>query len=132
MSSLKKKNKAIIYRRYYVHLQVLDLSSAAMTTVPSPPEPAAGAYKAAVGDFIHSDSGSRSTLGGTAETPLPEVDELKTEALQQLMASAKTLTAREDLLSTLRLEVSLYECRLWFSFKSSSFKNISSETQLNV
>lgn len=88
----------------YVHRQALDLSSAAMTTVPSPPEPAAGAYKAAVGHFIHSDSGSRSTLIDAEETSLPEVDESKTEALQQLMASAKTLTAREDLLNTLRLE----------------------------
>lgn len=87
---------------YYVHLQVLDLSAAAMTTVPSPPEPAAGAYKAAVGHFNHSDSGSRSALVETEETPLPEVDELKSEALQRLMASAKTLTAREDLLNTLR------------------------------
>lgn len=98
------KQFTIIYTSYYVHHQVLDLSSAAMTTLPSPPEPAAGAYKAAVGHFIHSDGGSHSTLVDTEETSLPEVDELKTEALQQLMASAKTLTAREDLLNTLRLD----------------------------
>lgn len=94
-----------VHTSYYVPLQVLDLSSAAMTPVPSPPEPAAGAYKAAVGHFNHSDgSGSRSALAETQEASLPEVDEVKTEALQQLMVSAKTLTAREDLLNTLRYD----------------------------
>lgn len=88
-------------------LQVLDLSSAAMTTVPPPPERPAGAYKAAVDDFIQNDGSSRSVLDAVEaeETSAPAaVEEGETQALQQLMASAKTLTAREDLLSTLRLE----------------------------
>lgn len=89
---------------HHVHLQVLDLSSAAMATVPSPPEAAPGAYKAAVAHFNHSDSGGRSALVEAEETPLPEVDDLKSEALRQLMASATTLTAREDLLNTLRCD----------------------------
>lgn len=87
-------------------LQVLDLSSAAMTTVPPPPERPAGAYKAAVDDFIQNDGRSRSVLDAVEaeETSAPAVEEGETQALQQLMASAKTLTAREDLLSTLRSE----------------------------
>lgn len=78
-----------------------------MTTVPSPPERPAGAYKAAVDDFIQNDGRSRSVLDAVEaeETSAPAaVGEGETQALQQLMASAKTQTAREDLLSTLRLE----------------------------
>lgn len=76
-----------------------------MTPLPSPPEPAAGAYKAAVGHFMHGDGGGGgATLADSEETSQPEVDEVKSEALQQLMASAKTLTAREELLHTLRLD----------------------------
>lgn len=87
-------------------LQVLDLSSTAMTTVPSPPERPAGAYKAAVDDFIQNDGSSRSVLDAVEaeETSVPAVEEGETQALQQLLASAKTLTAREDLLNTLRLD----------------------------
>ncbi|XP_075872824.1 cytoplasmic tRNA 2-thiolation protein 2 [Nelusetta ayraudi] len=85
--------------------QVLDLSSAAMTTVPPPPERPAGAYKAAVDDFIQNAGSSGSALDAVEaeETSAPAaVGEGETQALQQLMASAKTQTAREDLLSTLR------------------------------
>lgn len=84
--------------------QVLDLSSTAMTTVPSPPERPAGAYKAAVDDFIQNDGSSRPVLDAVEaeESSVPAVEEGETQALQQLLASAKTLTAREDLLNTLR------------------------------
>lgn len=86
--------------------QVLDLSSAAATTVPSPAERPAGAYKAAVDRFIQNDHRSRSTLDvESEETSPPEVEEWKTQALQQLLASAKTLTAREDLLHTFRWDL---------------------------
>lgn len=86
-------------------LQVLDLSSAAMATVPSPPEPPAGAYKAAVDQFIQNDGGSSPAMPAESEEVSPtEVEESRTLTLQQLLASAKTLTAREELLHTLRLD----------------------------
>lgn len=75
-----------------------------MMTVPSPPAQPASAYKAAVDHFIQNGSCSRLTLEEQEETSLPEVEESKTLLLQQMMASAKTLTAREDLLNTLRLD----------------------------
>lgn len=75
-----------------------------MMTVPSPPAKPASAYKAAVDQFIQNDSCSRLTLQEQEEASLPEVEESKTLLLQQMMASAKTLTAREDLLNTLRLD----------------------------
>lgn len=84
--------------------QVLDISSTVMMTVPSPPAQPASAYKIAVDHFIQNDGCSRLTLQEQEETSLPEVEESKTLLLQQMMASAKTLTAREDLLNTLRLD----------------------------
>lgn len=101
-----KPPPCLLARRSNCLLQVLDLSSTAMATVPSPPERPAGAYKAAVGDFIQNDSSSCSALDAAEaeETPVPAAEDWKTQALQQLMASAKTLTAREDLLCTLRLD----------------------------
>lgn len=82
--------------------QVLDLPSKVVMVVPSPSEQPASAYKAAVDHFIQSDSSSSWILQEQEETSLPDVQESNTQLLQQLMASAMTLTAREDLLNTLR------------------------------
>ncbi|KAG7999860.1 Cytoplasmic tRNA 2-thiolation protein 2 [Nibea albiflora] len=91
--------------------QVLDLPGSVVTVAPSPSEQPASAYKAAVDHFIQSDGGSRLTPQNQQETSHPDVQESHTQSLQQLIASAKTLTAREDLLSTLRHHVLVYTAR---------------------
>lgn len=91
--------------------QVLALPSEVITAVPPSSERPASAYKAAVDTFTRNQSGSGRVAGqGEKETSLPDVPESKTQLLQQLMASAKTLTAREDLLNTLRLDSRLLHC----------------------
>lgn len=70
--------------------------------VPSPSERPASTYKSAVDHFIQSGMSSCLTLQKQEETSLPVVHKSNTQLLQQLMASANTLTTREDLLSTLR------------------------------
>lgn len=75
--------------------------------VTSPLERPASAYKAAVDHFIQSDINGHSTQQKQEETSPPLVQESNTQLLQQLMASAETLTAREDLLSTLRSETGM-------------------------
>lgn len=82
--------------------QVLDLPGSVVTVAPSPSEQPASAYKAAVDHFIQNDGGSRLTPQDEQEASHPDVQESHTQSLQQLIGSAKTLTAREDLLSTLR------------------------------
>lgn len=82
--------------------QVLDLPSNVVMAVTPPSERPASAYKAAVDHFIQSDSSSSLTPQEQVETPLPDVQESNTQLLRELMASAKTMTAREDLLHTLR------------------------------
>lgn len=72
-----------------------------MTATP-PLEQPASAYKAAVDDFIQRDNGSSLTPQEQVDASLPDVQESNTQLLRELMASAKTLTAREDLLNTLR------------------------------
>lgn len=105
LSTFKNKPPSYIQSNLSHHpFQVLDISSTVMMTVPSPPAQPASAYKAAVDHFIQNDSCSHLTLQEQEETSLPEVEESKTLLLQQMMASAKTLTAREDLLNTLRLD----------------------------
>lgn len=82
--------------------QVLDLPSSVVVTAPSPSERPASAYKAAVDHFVQSDSSSSLTPQGQEDTSLHDVQESHTQLLQQLIGCAKTLTAREDLLNTLR------------------------------
>lgn len=82
--------------------QVLDLPSSVVMKAPSPSERPASAYKAAVDNFIQTDSSSCLTPQEQEKTTLPDVQESHTQLLQQLIGSAKTLTAREDLLNTLR------------------------------
>ncbi len=88
--------------------QVLDLPSSVVVTAPSPSERPASAYKAAVDHFVQSDSSSSSSSSSSLtpqrqeDTSFPDVQESHTQLLQQLIGCAKTLTAREDLLNTLR------------------------------
>lgn len=82
--------------------QVLNLPSSVVVTAPSPSERPASAYKAAVDHFIQSDSRSCLAQQEQEETSVPVVLESHTHSLQQLIGSAKTLTASEDLLNTLR------------------------------
>lgn len=88
----------------YATSQVLDLPSKVVMMVTSPSERPASAYKAAVDHFIQGDINGRSPRQKQEEISPPVVQESNTQLLQQLMASAETLTAREDLLSTLRSE----------------------------
>ncbi|KAI3362619.1 hypothetical protein L3Q82_001623 [Scortum barcoo] len=82
--------------------QVLDLPSSVVVTAPSASERPASAYKEAVDHFIQSNSRSGLTPQGQEDTALPDVEESHTQSLQQLIGCAKTLTAREDLLNTIR------------------------------
>ncbi|XP_037321767.2 cytoplasmic tRNA 2-thiolation protein 2 isoform X1 [Pungitius pungitius] len=92
--------------------QVLDLPSSALTAAaPSPREPAAGAYKAAVDDFVRSDAGGCRSSLEPQQTALADVPASRTHLLQQLIGSAQTLTAREDLLSTLRQHLLVHTAR---------------------
>ncbi|KAM9345047.1 cytoplasmic tRNA 2-thiolation protein 2 [Symphorus nematophorus] len=91
--------------------QVLDLPTSVVTLTPSPSERPASAYKAAVDHFIQSDGGSCLTPRRQEETSPPDVQESHTRSLQQLIGSAKTLTAREDLLNTLRQHLLVHTAR---------------------
>lgn len=90
--------------------QVLALPSEVITTVPPSSQRTASAYKAAVDKFanefkfIGESSNSPVTEQEEKETSFPDVPESETQLLQQLITSAKTLTARQDLLNTLRLD----------------------------
>ncbi|XP_068597212.1 cytoplasmic tRNA 2-thiolation protein 2 [Brachionichthys hirsutus] len=90
--------------------QVLDLPGSVVTAVPSPSERPAGAYKAAVDHFIQ--SGGSLAAREPEEPPRPEVGGgAHTASLQQLIRSVRTLTAREDLLNTLRLHLLVHTAR---------------------
>ncbi|XP_074501750.1 cytoplasmic tRNA 2-thiolation protein 2 [Sebastes fasciatus] len=91
--------------------QVLDLPSSVVVMAPSPSERTACSYKAAVDQFIQSDSRGCSTPREQEETSTPDVQESHTQLLQQLIGSAKTLTAREDLLNTLRQHLLVHTAR---------------------
>ncbi|XP_020493858.1 cytoplasmic tRNA 2-thiolation protein 2 isoform X1 [Labrus bergylta] len=92
--------------------QVLDLpTSVLQATGPSTSERPASEYKAAVDHFIQRNSSSCLTQGEQKEPSLPDVQEPHTQSLQQLMLSAKTLTAKEDLLNTLRQHLLVHTAR---------------------
>ncbi|XP_056250763.1 cytoplasmic tRNA 2-thiolation protein 2 [Seriola aureovittata] len=91
--------------------QVLDLPSSVVVTAPAASEQPASAYKAAVDHFIQSDSSSCSTPQDHEQTSVPEVQESHTQLLQQLVGSAQTLTARQDLLNTLRHHLLVHTAR---------------------
>lgn len=75
-----------------------------MATVPSLSEPSTSSYKAAVDHFLQTGSRNDLMTQEQEEISLPDVPESQTHSLQELMGSAKSLTAREDLLCTLRSE----------------------------
>ncbi|XP_039995342.1 cytoplasmic tRNA 2-thiolation protein 2 isoform X2 [Xiphias gladius] len=93
--------------------QVLDLPSSVVITAPPPSEQPASAYKVAVDQFIQSSSSSSSSLTpqDQEQVSLPEVQESHTQFLQRLTGSAKTLTARQDLLNTLRQHLLVHTAR---------------------
>uniref|UniRef100_A0A8D0APW4 Cytoplasmic tRNA 2-thiolation protein 2 n=1 Tax=Sander lucioperca TaxID=283035 RepID=A0A8D0APW4_SANLU len=91
--------------------QVLELPSSVLVTAPALSERPAGAYKAAVDRFIQSDSSSSVPPRQQEETSLPHVQESHRQLLQQLIGSAKTQTAREDLLNTLRQHLLVHTAR---------------------
>ncbi|XP_041803404.1 cytoplasmic tRNA 2-thiolation protein 2 [Chelmon rostratus] len=91
--------------------QVLHLPSSVVMTTPSPSERPASAYKAAVDHFIQGNSSGCLTPQEQEETALPDVQESHTQLLQQLIGSAKTPTAREDLLNTLRQHLLVHTAR---------------------
>uniref|UniRef100_G3NDD1 Cytoplasmic tRNA 2-thiolation protein 2 n=1 Tax=Gasterosteus aculeatus aculeatus TaxID=481459 RepID=G3NDD1_GASAC len=90
--------------------EVLDLPSSVLAAA-SLVASGTGAYKAAVGDFVRSGAaGCRTSLDPERRAPA-DVQESRTRSLQQLIGSAKTLTAREDLLSTLRSHLLVHTAR---------------------
>nr|XP_040034807.1 cytoplasmic tRNA 2-thiolation protein 2 [Gasterosteus aculeatus aculeatus] len=90
--------------------EVLDLPSSVLAAA-SLVASGTGAYKAAVGDFVRSGAaGCRTSLDPERRAPA-DVQESRTRSLQQLIGSAKTLTAREDLLSTLRQHLLVHTAR---------------------
>ncbi|TNN50848.1 Cytoplasmic tRNA 2-thiolation protein 2 [Liparis tanakae] len=93
--------------------QVLDLPSSVVVAAaaPAPSERAVGDYKTAVGHFIQSDGVERQTPPERDEAPSADVLESQTLLLQQLIGSVKTLTAREDLLNTLRQHLLVHTAR---------------------
>ncbi|CAB1450265.1 unnamed protein product [Pleuronectes platessa] len=91
--------------------QVLDLPSSVVVMAPSSSEQPASAYKEAVDQFLKSNSGSCLNPKDQDPTSLPVVPEAHTQFLQQLIVSAKTLTARHDLLNTLRQHLLVHTAR---------------------
>ncbi|KAL3972543.1 erythrocyte membrane protein band 4 [Sarotherodon galilaeus] len=91
--------------------QVLDLPASVVATNPSPSEQPASTYKAAVGHFVETDGSNFPTPQEPKKTLLPHVQESHTLMLQQLLGSVKTLTAREELLNTLRQHLLVHTAR---------------------
>ncbi|XP_028279731.1 cytoplasmic tRNA 2-thiolation protein 2 isoform X2 [Parambassis ranga] len=91
--------------------QVLDLPNSVVVAAPSPSEQLASTYKAAVDHFIQAKRSNDLTAQDQEETSVPYVQESHTQRLQQLIGSAKTLTAREDLLNTLKQHLLVHIAR---------------------
>ncbi|KAF7644574.1 hypothetical protein LDENG_00219800 [Lucifuga dentata] len=91
--------------------QVLHLPRSVLVPVPSPPAPPASTYKAAVDHFIQTDTSRVVTSEMHADLSLKHVQDSDTHSLQRLLDSAKTLTAKEDLLHTLRQHVLVHTAR---------------------
>ncbi|XP_008320706.1 cytoplasmic tRNA 2-thiolation protein 2 isoform X1 [Cynoglossus semilaevis] len=105
--------KATGYPFHIVPLeQVLDLPSSTILTAPSASQPAhTGAYKTAVDQFIQHEISSSAAREVQEETDVYESQEPHTQALQKLIGSAKTLTAKQDLVNTLRQHVLVHTAR---------------------
>ncbi|XP_076019303.1 cytoplasmic tRNA 2-thiolation protein 2 [Genypterus blacodes] len=91
--------------------QVLHLPSSVLETVPLPSAQLADTYKAAVGHFIHTDASSGLSTETQTDTSALHIQDSDTHALQRVLASAKTLTAKEDLLHTLRQHLLVHTAR---------------------
>lgn len=90
--------------------QVLELPTSVLLQPHLPSSETAASYKVAVGEFDHnSQSAAVQPLGLQQE--VNDVSEVHTLELQRLMASVKTQTAREELLSTLRQHLLLHTAR---------------------
>ncbi|XP_066569853.1 cytoplasmic tRNA 2-thiolation protein 2 isoform X2 [Amia ocellicauda] len=136
ISQLESIFSATGYPFYIVHLEeVFGLPNSVLQCVPSVPERIEGCYKAAVERFIqHSTSTQRemrciseaedpSLMG--AQTRLSElsvqdgrvsggrlpVTPEQTQAVERLLASVRTLTAKEELLQTLRHHLIVHTAR---------------------
>lgn len=99
----------LIYLFLVNFCQVLELPGEVVTSVPQSSERPASAYKAAVDEFLQKKS-SFVTEPEEKETSFPDVPESRTQLLQQLMSSAQTMTARQDLLHNLRSDSSHLGC----------------------
>lgn len=91
--------------------QVLDLPSSVVVTALPPSQQPPSAYKAAVDRFNQTCGSDCLTPSEQQKKSLPDVHESHTQLLQQLIGSAKTLTAREDLLNTLRQHLLVHTAR---------------------
>uniref|UniRef100_A0A3P9NL29 Cytoplasmic tRNA 2-thiolation protein 2 n=1 Tax=Poecilia reticulata TaxID=8081 RepID=A0A3P9NL29_POERE len=91
--------------------QVLDLPGSVLTPSPLSDQPGS-AYKAAVDLFLQrGDSSSDGKAEEQECVSLPAVQESHTWLLQQLIGSAQTLTAKQDLLNTLRQHLLVHTAR---------------------
>uniref|UniRef100_A0A1A7YBI8 Cytoplasmic tRNA 2-thiolation protein 2 n=1 Tax=Iconisemion striatum TaxID=60296 RepID=A0A1A7YBI8_9TELE len=91
--------------------RVLDLPTSIIVPVQPQSEQVTGAYKAAVDHFLLHGSRNDVTLEEQEKISPCDVNESQTCSLQQLIGSAKTLTAREDLLNTLRHHLLVHTAR---------------------
>ncbi|XP_029376382.1 cytoplasmic tRNA 2-thiolation protein 2 [Echeneis naucrates] len=91
--------------------QVLDLPSSILASASLASKRTASSYKVAVDRFVRTDGGSSLTPQDQEVMLLPPVNQSQTQALQQLMMSATTLTARQELLNTLRLHLLVHTAR---------------------
>ncbi|XP_019959121.1 cytoplasmic tRNA 2-thiolation protein 2 [Paralichthys olivaceus] len=114
-AELKAVFRATGFPFYVVPLeQVLDLPSSVIVTAQSSSssqQQPASAYKVAVDQFLKSNSGSCLNPKDQEPTSPPVVPVAHTQFLQQLIVSAKTLTARHDLLNTLRQHLLVHTAR---------------------
>ncbi|KAM4600088.1 cytoplasmic tRNA 2-thiolation protein 2 [Fundulus diaphanus] len=91
--------------------QVLDLPGSVVVAPSSLSDQPTSAYKAAVDLFLQSGGGTDVITQEQEGISLPAVQDSQTQLLQQLMDSAKTLTAKQDLLSTLRQHLLVHTAR---------------------
>ncbi|XP_072247654.1 cytoplasmic tRNA 2-thiolation protein 2 [Leuresthes tenuis] len=91
--------------------QVLGLPSSVVATASSLSDRPTSAYKAAVDHFIQTGSKNDETAQDTKDTSPANVPESQTHLLQQLIGSAQTLTAKEDLLDKLRQHLLVHTAR---------------------
>lgn len=91
--------------------QVLHLPNSVLVPVPSPAAQPASAYKAAVDHFIQTDTSHTVSSETHADPSMKHIQDSDTRLLQRLLDSAKTLTAKEDLLHTLRHHLLVHTAR---------------------